>query len=133
VPSSVADAETLRAMIALTREVPVADDVARHAVDLVIATHPESESSPSAIKNYVRAGASPRGAQALILGAKSMALLDGRPSASTDDVRSLAATALAHRLVVGYEAAADGMKPAQLIEELLDAVPAPSSGVRGAP
>jgi len=131
-PNSVADAETLQAMIALTREVPVADDVARHAVDLVVATHPDNETSPEAISNYVRAGASPRGAQALILGAKAMALLDGRPSASTDDVRELAVPALGHRLVLGYEAAADGMRPGQLIGELLEAVPPAGSGVRGA-
>lgn len=133
VPAAVADAETLRAMIALTREVPVADDVARHAVDLVVATHPDHETSPDTVTNYVRAGASPRGAQALILGAKAMALLDGRPSASSDDVRALARPALGHRLVLGYEAAADGMRPAQLIDSLLEAVPPPGSGVRGAP
>ncbi len=132
-PASVADAQTLRAMITLTREVPVADDVARHAVDLVVATHPDHETSPDAMTNYVRAGASPRGAQALILGAKAMALLDGRPSASSDDVRALAGHALGHRLVLGYEAAADGMRPAQLIDHLLEAVPPPGSGVRGAP
>ena len=120
-------------MIALTRQVPVADDVVRHAVDLVIATHPDNEHSPDAIRSYVRAGASPRGAQALILGAKAMALLDGRPSASTDDIRSLAPSALGHRLVLGYEAAADGMRPAQLVDALLEAVPAAGSGVRGAP
>ncbi len=133
VPAVVADAETLQAMIALTRQVPVADDVARHAVDLVVATHPDSETSPETMSKYVRAGASPRGAQALILGAKAMALLDGRPSASTDDVRSLAAPALGHRLVLGYEAAADGMRPSQLIDTLLESVPPPGSGVRGAP
>lgn len=133
VPNVVADANTLNAMIALTRQVPVADDVARHAVDLVVATHPDNETSPDAISNYVRAGASPRGAQALILGAKAMALLDGRPSASTEDVRELAASALGHRLVLGYEAAADGMRPSQLIEALLESVPPLGSGVRGAP
>jgi len=123
----------LRSMIALTREVPVADDVARHAVELVVATHADAASAPEAIRTYVRAGASPRGAQALILGAKAMALLDGRPSASSDDVRSLAPAALAHRLVLGYEAAADGMSGLQLVEELLSAVPQATSGVRGAP
>ena len=132
-PAVVADAETLNAMIALTRQVPVADDVARHAVELVIATHPENESTPEVLRNYVRAGASPRGAQALILGAKAMALLDGRPSASSDDVRTLAKSALGHRLVLGYEAAADGLRPAQLIDALLDGVPVTTSGVRGAP
>jgi len=132
-PKVVADAGVLQSMIALTREVPVADDVVRHAVEFVVATHATAEAAPEPIRTYVRAGASPRGAQSLILGAKAMALLDGRPSASTDDVRSLAPAALAHRLVLGYEAAADGMSPQQLIEGLLEAVPPASSGVRGAP
>lgn len=132
-PDKVANAEVLQSMIALTRQVPVADDVTRHAVELVVGTHPDSDGASDPIRNYVRAGASPRGAQALILGAKAMALLDGRPSASVDDVRELAPAALAHRLVVGYEAAADGMSSLQLIDALLDAIPAPASGVRGAP
>ncbi len=132
-PSVAADAATLQAMIELTREVPVADDVVRHAVDLVVATHPDQDAAIDPIRTYVRAGASPRGAQALILGAKAMALLDGRPSASSDDVRSLASAALGHRLVLGYEAAADGRSRGDLIGELLEAVPAPGSGVRGAP
>lgn len=132
-PSVVADASILQAMIALTREVPVADEVVRHAVDLVVRTHPDGAGAPEPITTYVRAGASPRGAQALILGAKAMALLAGRPSASVDDVRELAPAALAHRLVVGYEAAADGVAPIDLIDRLLDSIPPPSSGVRGAP
>jgi len=132
-PSNVADAPRLQQMIALTREVPVSDEVLRHAVDLVVASHPGAESSPEPIERYVRAGASPRGAQALILGAKAMALLDARPSASTDDVRSLAKQALGHRLVLGYEAAADAMSPSNLVDAVLEAVPPPTSGVRGAP
>lgn len=132
-PTPVADAATLQAMIALTRKVPVADDVVRHAVDLVVASHPDNATAPEPIRQYVRAGASPRGAQALILGAKAMALLDGRPSASADDVRSLAPAALGHRLVLGYEAAADGMRPAQLVDALLSTISPASSGVRGAP
>ena len=131
-PSSVADPATLQSMIALTREVPVADDVVRHAVNLVVATHP-GDDGPEAIGQYVRAGASPRGAQALILGAKAMALLDGRPSASSDDVRTLAKPALAHRLVLGYEAAADGRSAASIIDEVLETVTPEGSGVRGAP
>ncbi len=132
-PSPAADGPTLRAMIAMTRSVPVADDVVAHAVDLVVASHPDHEQAPEQIRRYVRAGASPRGAQALILGAKAMALLDGRPSASSDDVRALAPAALGHRLVLGYEAAADSVTPRQLVEGLLEAVTPPGSGVRGAP
>lgn len=129
----VTDAATLRSMIALTREVPAAEVVVRHAVDLVVATHPDGAAAPQTIKDYVRTGASPRGAQALILGAKALALLDSRPSASCADVRALAHQALGHRLVLGYEAAADDVGARTMIEDLLVAVPEPDTGVRGAP
>ena len=130
---SVADAGQLAAMIELTRRVPVADHLTRHAVDLVVATHPERPESPDAIKRYVRFGASPRGAQALTLAAKAAALLDGRPNVAVDDVRALAVAALRHRLVLGYEAAAAGVTADDLVAEVLAAVPDPPAGLRGAP
>jgi MoxR-like ATPase len=129
----VADAPTLSAMIELTRQVPVASHVLRHAIDLVVASHPDQETAPSEIGRYVRFGSSPRGAQAIILAAKAMALLDGRPNASIDDVRAAAPAALRHRLVLGYEAAADGVSADDLVGALLEAVPAPKAGIRGAP
>jgi MoxR-like ATPase len=128
----VSDAPTVAAMIELTRRVPAASHVLRHAVDLVVATQPGSPTIPHTLAKYVRFGASPRGAQALILAAKVRALLDGRPSASSDDVRAVAPAALRHRLVVGYEAVADGVSADDLIGHLLDAVRAPGAGVRGA-
>ena len=132
-PSPVTSSAELESMIALTRQVPAASHVVRHAVDLVVATHPGSELAPEPISRYVRTGASPRGAQALMLGAKATALLDGRPSASVDDVRSVARGALAHRLVVGFDAVADDVSTTSLVDEVLSAVPVPPSGVRGAP
>jgi MoxR-like ATPase len=130
---SVTDAATVRSMIELTRQVPAADHVVRHAVDLVVASHPDGAGAPPSVKSYVRVGASPRGAQALILGAKAMALLDARPAASCADVRTLAGRSLGHRLVLGYEAVADDVGPASLVDDLLDAVPEPEVGLRGAP
>jgi MoxR-like ATPase len=129
----VADGPTIRAMIALTRDVPAASHVVRHAVYLVIATHPDQPAAPEVVRRYVRFGASPRGAQSMILAAKASALLDGRPSVSTDDLRSVAPSVLRHRLVLGYEATADGVSPDQLVAAVLDAVPTPSAGLRGAP
>jgi MoxR-like ATPase len=129
----VADAPTVQAMIHLTRQVPVPDHVVRHAVDLVVATHPDQDTAPEVIARYVRFGASPRGAQALVLAAKASALLDGRPSVSVDDVRAVAPAALRHRLVLGYEAAADGMAADGLVAAVLEAVGPPSVGMRGAP
>ena len=130
---SVADGPTLSAMIALTREVPVASHVLRHAIDLVVATHASGETAPEAVRRYVRFGSSPRGAQSIVLAAKATALLDGRPNVSVQDVRAVAPAALRHRLVVGYEATADGVAADDLVAAVLDAVPAPTAGVRGAP
>jgi MoxR-like ATPase len=107
--------------------------VIQHAVDLVVATHPDRPEAPAAVRQYVRFGASPRGAQALVLAAKATALLDGRPNASTLDVRSVAAAALRHRLVMGYEAVADGVTADEVVDEILKAVPDPPTGLRGAP
>ncbi len=129
----VADAPTLSAMIELTREVPVPAHVLRHAVDLVVATHKDGERAPAAVRQYVRFGSSPRGAQSLILAAKATALLDGRPSVSVADVRAVSWAALRHRLVLGYEAAADGVTADDVVRAVLDAVPEPTAGMRGAP
>ncbi len=129
----VADDTILSAMVDLTRQVPAASHVVQHAVDLVVASHPDQAEAPAAVRQYVRFGASPRGAQALVLAAKATALLDGRPNASTLDVRSMAAAALRHRLVLGYEAAADGVAADEVVDEILKAVPDPPTGLRGAP
>ena len=130
---SVADAPTLLSMIELTRQVPIASHVLRHAVDLVVATHPDSVTTPDLLRRYVRFGASPRAAQAMVLAGKVTALLDGRPNVSIADVRAVALSALRHRLVVGYEATADGIDAEQLVSALLEAVPEPAVGMRGAP
>jgi MoxR-like ATPase len=129
----VAERDRLQAMIELTRTVPVASHLTRHAVDLVLATHPDHESAPKEVQTYVRFGASPRGAQALILTAKARALLDGRPNVAADDLRAMALAALRHRLVLGYEATADGVSADDIIGRVLEAVPDPPAGIRGAP
>ncbi|HVL28723.1 MAG TPA: AAA family ATPase [Acidimicrobiales bacterium] len=131
--SPVAGAAELRAMIDLTRQVPVASHVVQHAVDLVVATHPDQPSAPDAVRRYARFGASPRGAQALVLAAKATALLDGRPNVAVADVRALAPAALRHRLVLGYEAVADGVSADDVVDAVLVGVPEPTAGLRGAP
>jgi len=129
----IADAETLRAMIDLTRRVPIASHLVEHAVDLVVATHPEREGVPDLVSRYVRFGASPRGAQSLVLAAKAAALLDGRPNVSADDLRALAPSVLRHRLVLGYEATADAVTADAIVGSVLDRLPTPAAGLRGAP
>ncbi len=132
-PEPRCDAATLQEIVALTREVPVPDFVVRHAVDLVRATHPDSETAPAIVARYVRFGASPRGVQAMILTGKARALMDARPSVAVSDVRAVAASALRHRLVVGYQATADGTGTDAIVSAVLEAVPEPPSGIRGAP
>ena len=128
----VADTATLAAMVELTRQVPVASHLVAHAVDLVVASHTDGVGAPESVKRYVRVGASPRGAQALVLAAKAAALLNGRPNVSAADIRSMARPALRHRLVLGYEATADGVTADDVVAAVLDAVDEPKPGLRGA-
>ena len=128
----VADAATLAAMVELTRQVPVASHLVAHAVDLVVASHPDGSGAPESVKRYVRVGASPRGAQALVLAAKAAALLEGRPNVAASDIRAMARPALRHRLVLGYEATADGITADDVVVAVLDSVEEPKPGLRGA-
>ncbi len=128
----VADQADLLAAIRLVREVPIASHVTRHVVDLVQATHPDQDRAPEAVRRYVRNGASPRGAQSLVLLAKVLALFDGRLQASVEDVRAAAPVCLRHRLVLGYEALPAGVTADDAVAAALDAVPEPAPPVRGA-
>jgi len=133
VPERVTDGASLRDLIALTREVPIASHLVRHAVDLVVASHPDSPQAPQSVRDYVRTGVSPRGAQALVLAGKARALLSGRPNVAAEDIRALAPAALRHRVLLGYEALADKVTSDMVVADVLGAVPPPGSGVRGAP
>jgi MoxR-like ATPase len=129
----VAGMDDLAAMIELTRAVPIAAHLVQHAVDLIVTTHPDHLDAPEPVRRYVRFGASPRGAQALVLAAKASALLDERPNVAAADLRALAPAALRHRLVLGYEAVADGVAADDVVAAVLAAVPEPPAGIRGAP
>ncbi len=107
----------------LARKVPVATHVSEYAARLVVATHPDAERAPDAVRRYVRYGSSPRGAQALILGAKISALLDGRYNVAFDDVRAVAPAALRHRLLLNFEGQAEGVHTDDVIAELVAKVP----------
>ena len=103
----------------VVREAPVAEHVVSYAVRLVRATRPQAAEAPAFVRQWVQWGAGPRAAQALILGAKVQALLEGRLTPSTQDVRSLALPALRHRLIPSFAAEADGVTSAAIIEKLL--------------
>jgi MoxR-like ATPase len=126
VPAPIAGAARVLAMQHLARQVPVAEHVTRYAARLVLATHPRHNNGRGIgpVAKYLAYGASPRGMQALILAAKIVALLDGREAASIADVRGVALPALRHRLILNYEAQAEGINPDQIIGDVLAAVPA---------
>src|ERR1700688_4982363 len=101
----------------VVRTVPVAPHVQEYVVKLTLATHPENRENLLASK-YIRYGSSPRGAQTLILGGKVRALLDGRYNVSMEDIRALMLPALRHRIILNFEAQADGRTPDDLLEEI---------------
>jgi len=119
---TVADGPTVLAMGSLARQVPVASPVAEYAARLVIATHPEDEAAPEMVRRYVRYGASPRAAQALILGGKATALLAGRYNVAFDDLRAVAPAALRHRILLNFEGQAEGVSTDDVVAEVVEAV-----------
>jgi MoxR-like ATPase len=123
-PAPIASAAQVLAMQHLARQVPVAEHVTRYAARLVLATHPKNGQRAAPIAKYLTYGASPRGMQALILAAKITALLDGREAASVEDVRSVALPALRHRLIMTYEAQAEGINADSIVSEVIASVPA---------
>jgi MoxR-like ATPase len=118
-----ADGPQLLAMGRLARQVPVPSHVSEYVARLVVASHPEQASAPPLARQFLRYGASPRGAQALILGAKITALFAGRVNVAFEDVAAVAPAALRHRLLLNFEGQAEGMTTDQIIAELLTAVP----------
>jgi MoxR-like ATPase len=112
----VLDARELVALQALVRRLPVAPTVVRHAVRVVRATRPGEPDATADVKRYIRWGAGPRASQALVLAAKARAAMDGRPTPDLDDVRAVAPTVLRHRLVLSFQAEADGVSPEQLLD-----------------
>jgi MoxR-like ATPase len=104
----------------LVRRIPVAPSVAALAVRLVRSTRPDAEEAPEAVQRYVAWGAGPRASQYLVLGAKARAAIRGEPVPTYDDVRAVAPMVLAHRVVPGFEAEADGVSPRDVIRQLLE-------------
>jgi MoxR-like ATPase len=126
-PDRVADAEAILRMRELVRQVPVASHVRDYASAVVLATHPEHESASAKVRKYVRYGASPRGAQAMVLGGKVLALTDGRYNVATEDLRRMARPALRHRLILNFEGEAEGIDPDDVIADVLEYVPEPAA------
>ena len=111
------------AMQRLVREVPVARHVQDFVIRVLEATHPGTEAAPDLTRRFVRFGASPRGAQSVLLAAKIRALFEGRFAASIDDVRKVCFPALRHRVLLNFEGEAEGVKTDQVIEQILAQTP----------
>ncbi|MDT8307458.1 MAG: MoxR family ATPase [Anaerolineae bacterium] len=118
----VADGARIVAMQLLARQVPMPSHVGDYVSRLVINSHP-TETAVPVVRSYVRYGASPRAAQALVLAAKIWALLDGRYNVSFDDVTAVAAASMRHRLILNFEGQAEGIDPDTIIDALLETVP----------
>ncbi|MEP7117027.1 MAG: MoxR family ATPase, partial [Acidobacteriota bacterium] len=122
--SAVATAEDLSRAQALVREVVAAPNVIDYATRLVRATRPGGDGGgPEVVGQCVRWGAGPRAGQALVLAGKARAVLHGRPAVSLDDVRAVAPPVLRHRVLLNFQAEADGISAASVVAQLLDHVP----------
>src|SRR5262245_57679130 len=119
----VLDRQKLLELMALVRQVPVASHVKDYAVRLVMATHSKTENAAPIANQYLRFGSSPRGAQTLVLAGKVRALVQGRFNVSFDDVHAMAPAALRHRLILNFEAEAEGITTDHIITHILKEVP----------
>ncbi|MBN1622576.1 MAG: MoxR family ATPase [Endomicrobiales bacterium] len=104
----------------IVRRVPAADYIVEYAVKLTRASRPKEEDCPDFVKKFVNWGAGPRGAQSLILGAKARAILNGRFAASIEDIRAVAYTSLRHRILINFNAEAEGISSEKIIDWLLE-------------
>jgi MoxR-like ATPase len=121
--SRVLNREALLELQQLVRQVPVASHVKDYAVRLVLATHPKTDTAVPIATQFLRFGSSPRGAQTLMLGAKVRALAQGRFNVSFEDIQAVALPALRHRLILNFEAEAEGITTDQIITQVLKDVP----------
>jgi MoxR-like ATPase len=122
--SAVATGEEIERARRLVREVVAADNVVDYAARLVRSTRPGGDAgdAPDIVRQWVRWGAGPRAGQALLLAAKARAVLDGRPAASIDDVRAVARPVLRHRVLVNFQAEAEGVDAETIVTRLLETV-----------
>ncbi len=118
----VLDGPRLLELRAVVREIPIAPHVREYALNIILATHPGSPLAVDMTNRFVRYGASPRAAQALILAGKVSALLDGRYNVSLEDVAKAAPAALRHRILLNFEGQAEGIQPDAIIADLLEKI-----------
>ena len=116
---AVMESDRVVEMARLAREIPVADDVRKYGIAIVMATHPDQPQATELTRRFVRYGSSPRGAQALILAAKIRAILDQRFHVAQEDLRDVAHNVLRHRLILNFEGQAESIQPDNVIDDIL--------------
>jgi len=119
----VLDGSEIVAMQRLARQTPIASHVTGYAVRLLQATHADNPLASSLVKKYVRYGGSPRALQAMILSAKIVALLDGRYNVAFRDIRSAVLPALRHRIILNFDAEAEGIQPDAILSSVIEETP----------
>jgi MoxR-like ATPase len=123
----VASGDEIERLHAVVRDVPAAENVIDYAARIVRATRPagsDREQAPEIVRKWVRWGAGPRAGQALLLGAKARALLEGRSVVAHEDIRAVALPVLRHRVLLNFQAEADGIEADRVVTELLQSIPA---------
>ena len=119
--NKIADQKKILEMRTLALEVEAPSHVIDLAVRIVQGTHPQHDDSPAISKKYVRYGASPRGAQAIVLSSKIMAVMDGRYAVSDHDIERVVKPALRHRLILNFEGEAEGVRSDDILDEIVKA------------
>jgi MoxR-like ATPase len=120
--SPVLSKEEVLEMQTAARRVAISREACAYGARLVAATHPDGNGAVESVRKYLRLGASPRGLQAMVLGAKVMALRDGRDEVTPRDMRAMANPALSHRLLFNFEGQAERIRPEAIIDDILAAV-----------
>ena len=117
------DRETILELRDVCHDILIASHVQEYAIDLVMATQPDNEHAHALSKKYIRYGSSPRGAQALVECGRALALIRGRYHLSVDDVRDLAPSVLRHRIILNFDAHADGQTPDDILTGIIRDLP----------
>jgi len=121
-PRKILDADKIISYQELVHRVPVSEHVAEYAVSIARSTRPNNSNTNETVSKWVSWGVGPRGSQYLILGSKAKAILEGRFTPTTEDVKFIAPAVLKHRVVLNYRAEAEGIKAIDVINEILEKV-----------
>lgn len=122
-------AEDIIHLQSIVRQVPISDHAMNYAISFARLTRVTEPKAPDFVKKWVSWGAGPRASQYMILGAKARAILYGRNMATTQDIRAVVHPVLRHRIITNYSAAAEGITPDKIIDQLLDLIPDKESEV----